>query len=122
MNSTYAYKGHRFATMAERARAEHLDREQLAGAITELRFHPVVKLTAAELKFYPDYAYKRNGVQHFEDMRGEYNPRMKDMVKLWPVYGTGVLLLTRCGHRGVVVHQRVERVAQVADNDNAGNR
>jgi len=76
-------------------RARELIVKQQDGLIDGLRFFVKVKLSEADYPYVADYTYTENGRLIYEDLKTEKDSRFKDVVRLWKIYGNGILRSTR---------------------------
>lgn len=93
-NTENVVNGHPFANHAEAARARELRRLESVGALEAVRFHPTVLLSPARIRYTPEFAYRENGAEVWEDFFSEPDPRFRDVAKLWAVFGPGELRVT----------------------------
>ena len=103
------FKGHNFDTPAQVARAAELWGKQKDGSIDSLMFHPKIKITEVDLPYTVPFVYCENGFTVYEAFKGLVNPRFKDLVRLWPVYGApfAVLRVTRSRRGQTVVVKEI---------------
>ena len=112
------FLGHHFRTEALESRARELWKATKAGAIDSLRFHPKLKLSPAKVPFTADFYYLEHGREIWEDYKTERDPRMRDIVRLWKVWGPGILRLTSTRRGKTVIRNEIHR-EQKRDNGNA---
>jgi hypothetical protein len=85
---------------------------QRAGAIDNLTMFPKVYLTDAHVRHVLTFSYTEHGRTIFERLKQQKDPRHKDLVKLWPVYGKGVLRLTSWRRGRFVIVRELEVKAE----------
>lgn len=105
------FKGHSFKTPAQAARAAELWEMQKEGKITDLTFHPTIKLTEAGLSYPLTFSYWEGNYIVYEAFKGLVNPRHKDLVKLWPEYAKSwtILRVTRSKRGQTVVVKEIRK-------------
>lgn len=120
---SYRFRHHVFRSTEEVARARELAGIEGTGRISDLQLHPRLKLSAADVPYTPTFGYVENGDQVYEQFKAAgAESRLRDVLRLWTVYGPGVLRLTRV-RKGKLVFRDIPggRNPQEAD-DNRFNR
>lgn len=90
------------------ARKRQLSTLQLAGSINGLELFPKVYLTEAHVRHVLTFKYYERGTAIYERLKSGTDPRHKDLVKLWPVYGKGTLRLTAFRRGDFVIVREIE--------------
>lgn len=104
MELKYKHAGHYWSSHEEAQRARMLQEQEKAGAISNLVFHPRLRLSDAEIKYTADFSYVIGGdsltlgTKVFEDFNSGRDPRFKDIARLWAAYGPAPLYITRAKH------------------------
>ena len=75
-------------------RKDELNQAQAAGHISGLALFEDVRLSQAGVKWRAPFVYTRDGVKTFEAFKIQRDPAFRIIVKLWSVYGPGVLVVT----------------------------
>lgn len=88
---TITEDGASFPSRLEARRWGQLLQLQEAGALSDLRRQPKVLLTAADIVYHPDFCYQERGRLVFEETKGFDTKDWLLKLKLWRVYGPGVL-------------------------------
>jgi hypothetical protein len=102
-----------------RARLEELRGQQKNGLIAGLQVFQRIEFTAARLPWTFPFAYRTQKGVTFEAFKLRRDPCFRLIVRLWPIYGPGRLMVTAWAGSGV-------KVLKVIDpdegNDSRGNR
>jgi hypothetical protein len=99
--STHCRAGHFHRSKGEAGRCGDLHLLQAAKEIEDLKTEPRVMI--GPIAYRPDWTYTEKGVKVTEDFKGVEGERFRMIKKLWPVFGDGVLRITKikCGKAGI---------------------
>ena len=114
-NKYHAERTCGYASKLEATRAQQLRLLERAGAIRNLKEQPVVHLSAAEIRYRPDFAYEEklgSGWRLvYEDTKGVETERFKIIKKLWAHYGPGVLRVSVRERGEIKMRQEIEELS-----------
>ena len=95
-NQRCEFNGIPFDSKAERERYIQLKVLESAGEIAHLQYHCcVVTLTDVGLTYKPDFTYRENNIDIYEDVKGVETDRWKIIKKLWRGYGLSILRVAK---------------------------
>lgn len=92
--TTHCTQGHFHSSLGESVRCDHLHLLQKAKVITELEVGGSITI-AQGFKYKPDFRYVENGVKIVEDFKGVITQRFRDIKRMWPYHGDGVLRVSK---------------------------
>lgn len=92
---TFCAQKHFHSSRGEAMRCDVLHLLQRAGSISELVPMCASMEVVKGFKYKPDFRYVENGVSIVEDFKGVVTQRFRDIKRLWPHHGQGVLRVSR---------------------------
>lgn len=90
---TRCASGHVHDSKGEAARCDVLHTMQRMAIISGLTQQPEI-LLAGSVKYRADFLYMEDGKEIWEDYKGVVTERMRVVMKLWPLHGSGTLRIT----------------------------
>lgn len=91
---TYCAAGHFHPSQGEARRCDCLHLLQAASEIQDLKVNPSVTLTVG-FRYKPDFSYLERGLLVVEDFKGVETQRFRDIKRMWPHHGKGVLRVSK---------------------------
>ena len=68
---------------------------QQSGHISDLTRQEMIKLSAANIGYKPDFSYTENGRRVYVDVKGFETPEFRLKARLWRAYGPGPLRIVK---------------------------
>ena len=100
-------QGHNHPSKGESRRCDVLHLMQRAGEISDLRVQPSIQLVPGFL-YAADFSYLDGGRAIVEDWKGLITQRFRDICRMWPHHGDGVLRVTGLSGGRTVVTREIE--------------
>lgn len=95
-----AADGYWYDSIAEKDYAEILLALEKSGAISNIRRQEMIKLSAANIGYKPDFSYTEAGRRIYVDVKGFETPEFRLKARLWRAYGPGPLRIVKRGKNG----------------------
>lgn len=113
---THCHQGHFHPSRGEALRCNHLTLLEKAGEISDLK--PICgSMTVVKgMRYKPDFTYIENGVNVVEDFKGVITQRFRDIKRMWPHHGVGVLRVSRLVGKRFVVEKDIQGVEKKSSN------
>jgi len=89
--------GYWYDSIAEKDYAQVLLALEKSGEISDIRRQEMVKLSAANIGYKPDFSYTEDGRRIYVDVKGFETPEFRLKARLWRVYGPGPLRIVKRG-------------------------
>lgn len=110
--SSHCAQGHYHPSTGEAVRCDALHLMQKAGTISDLKVNPSVTITKG-FKYKPDFSYTETegGRYIVEDFKGLVTQRFRDIMRMWPHHGEGVLRVTKqSGRMGTRIDKEIKGI------------
>jgi len=105
-------------------RLNQLRDNERRGLIEDLRVFQGVKLTLGEVPWTSPFTYtaSNSGASIFEAFKLGHSATFKTIVRLWPHYGPGTLIITAMGRGELRVSQVIVGLTKVDSGTNEGEK
>ena len=104
---TFCAQKHFHSSRGEAMRCDVLHLFQKAGRISDLVPMCASMEVVKGFKYKPDFRYVELGVNIVEDFKGVVTQRFRDIKRLWPHHGTGVLRVSRLSGSKFVIEKDI---------------
>lgn len=96
-------QSHYHGSKGEAARCDYLYLKFKAGHITEPVQQRGIEIVKG-FRYKPDFAYEDDGKQVYEDFKGVMTQRFRDIARMWPHHGKGVLRISQMAGNRFISH------------------